>query len=674
MKNKKILTFVLAILMAFSTVMTGVGVYKNDASTVSAATAVAARTIKNPVLSASLDGGIEIYKDASYGDFVEPCDGPICLVMKVKNVSGEKRYVKFNHQNPIGDGKLTKYIADTNTFPQPNFYYLNPGQEEWFQLQVTYGSNELEDCTGALTIPVSWEVYGFEENGEQYQIANTTDNTVINVTTYSRKSMQKSKKLCTATIKGTLKDSSGNPVPNAYIRVESGYSGTMDVWTNAKGEYSVKVMPRFVAYSGKWSEYSLTAEVDGYAKRAVIVSPKEKKTMKKNIKLAKKSSKYSYKQIKKIDTKIQAYDMDNDAKGNVIATVPFHTMLPVAKTNGKRKLTVANPKTGKVYFAKDLPAETPYVDVSNDGKYIIVTSEYSGENMSNAIIYDLKGNELYRTPTQLPTLDHFTGAEAQSKSARAWCAGLSYNDKYLCYGTTEGMLYMIDWASNTILWKACLKGQIRTIDFSSDDGVVYVSDGGGDFTAFSVSNGAVLWQNFVGTWSCDTEVSKDYIAVTVKSEGNSLFVLNRQSGQLLWSYPVMYRGSGLAISPNQKYLWYGNDIGSCSSVLNSTIFNLKTGKIVSVLPHLDNQGGCLGQEAVFSSNSKEILVKNGRGFGIYKVKTGEELYAKTVLKKGVGDSLTFSLYTDGKFKNVVAGFNDKKGFRFWGQLYFFQRQ
>ncbi|MCR5395859.1 MAG: PQQ-binding-like beta-propeller repeat protein [Lachnospiraceae bacterium] len=672
-KTTRFLCAFLSVALAFSCAGTLGAISGENPSYVEAA--VDRQTsLKNPTLKTTLEGGIELYGEKSYGTFVEPCDGPIIIMMKVKNVSGERRYVRFDNEPFSGEKKITQYIGDYASFPQPNFYYLNPGEEDYFQARINFNSNEMKNASGKVNLPMKWTVYGYGEQDQMLQLSQTIDTTTVKVKSYTQKKIQTDKKLRTATLKGYLKNKKGEPIANTYIRVESGYSGTMYAKTNAKGYYSIKVMPHKVEFSGKWSRYTLTPQADGYNKRSVVVTPSNKKTITKNITLNKSTSKYKYKQTKKIDTKIQPYDLDSDTKGKVIATVPFHTLLPRDKTNGKRKLVVANPQNGKTYFTKNLPEETPYVDVSDDGKYVTVTSAFGDSNTYNAIIYDIEGNEVYRTPNEMPILSHYTGLETNKGTVRSMCARLSHNDNYLCYATVDGYVYMLDWKNNSILWSACVKGQVRTIDFSADNKYVYVTDGGGDCTSFVVSSGAKQWNTFVGTWGCDTEVTDKYIATTVKSDGYSLTVLNRKTGKKLWTYPVMYRGSGIAISPNQKYLWYGNDNGSISSVENSCIFDIKTGKLLNVLPPLDNRGGTAGMEASFSKDSKKIVVKNGRGFGIYDVKTGEELYSKVVLKKGVGDSLTFSLYASPDLKYIVGGFNDKTDFRFWGQLYFFKRQ
>ena len=360
--------------------------------------------------------------------------------------------------------------------------------------------------------------------------------------------------------------------------------------------------------------------------------------------------------------------MDASSDGSVIATVPFHTMLPTAKTDGKRFLFVTN-KKGKVLFQKALPSETPYVDVSNDGKYVTVTSAYVGERKCNAIIYDKSGTEVYRTPDKMPVLNPYTLKYEKDDYVESYCAVLSNNNNILAYSSTDGGLWLIDWKNNKILSQTDIKGQLRTIDFSKNDDLVYVTGGGGYAYCIRVSTGEIVWKSFIQTWATQSILYKNYYIVTTKNENTTLYVLNASTGKKIWDYPTTCRGSGISVSPDGKKLWWGTDNGTTYTPLNNCIFKLSNGKLLQTFTV---NGSYSGMQAAWSKDSKSILIKNGTGFGVYNVKTGEAYYEKKVVKN-VGDSLSFSLYASSDLKYVVAGFNDNKNFRFWGKLYFFER-
>ncbi len=465
---------------------------------------------------------------------------------------------------------------------------------------------------------------------------------------------------------GYLKNKKGKPIKHANIMISSGWALHNSVFTNDKGYYAVKVMPYYSSYRQMWSEYAITPRVKGYRQRSVIVKP-GKKTVKKNIVLKKQTSKLTCKQTKKINLQIQAYDLDASSDGSVIATVPFHTLLPKEKTNGKRTLCVVN-KTGKVLFQKALPSETPYVDVSDDGRYVLVTGEFAGEKCCNAIIYDQKGEEVYRTDDRLPILNGFTDSYEKTDTVDSYCARLSHDNSLLAYSSTDGDLWLIDWKQNKILWQAKVQGQIRTIDYSADDSLVYLTCGAGYALCYDTATGAKKWETFIQGWGTESTVSGRYFITTTKSDGYALLVLDRITGKKLWDYPVDCRGTGIAVSPDDKKLWWGNDKGGDYSPVNSAVFELKTGKLLTVFTCHEKYSG---MQAKWSRDGKRILIKDGQGFGVYDSSTGEPYFEKKVVSEKTSDSLCFSLYASDDLRYVVAGYNTDTSFRFGGSLFFF---
>ena len=363
--------------------------------------------LKNPVTLATY-GDIRIKGEASY-NFTLPGDRILIYEMIVKNTSSGYKYVRFDVDNSVsGNSKITSHLTSVTYHPQPQWMELTPGEENSIQLAIdATNMSTLKDVkNAAISLNIKFEIRDVDDNGMVSDSSDIHNYTLKSkVTSYSLKTIKKNKN-STAKICGYLKTSTGKPIKNTHLMITSGYT-SYDVTTNSKGYYSVKVMPYCSSYSGKWNEYAITTRADGYKNKSVIVNPKKNKTIKKNIKLKKQTSKMSYKKIKTVNTQIQAYDLDASKDGSVIATVPFHTMLASSKTDGKRYLVVTN-KTGKVLFKKSLPSETPYVDVSEDGKYITVASEYISSRKSNAIIYNKSGKEVYRTPNKMPVLNPYT--------------------------------------------------------------------------------------------------------------------------------------------------------------------------------------------------------------------------------------------------------------------------
>ena len=139
----------------------------------------------------------------------------------------------------------------------------------------------------------------------------------------------------------------------------------------------------------------------------------------------------------------------------------------------------------------------------------------------------------------------------------------------------------------------------------------------------------------------------------------------------MWDYPVDCRGTGLSVSPDGKKLWWGDDKGGDYSPVNSAVFDLKTGKLLTVFTIKERYSAMVAR---WSKDGKKILIKDGRGFGVYDSSTGEPYFEKNVVGSKTADSLCFSLYASDDLKYVVAGFNTDADFRFGGQLFFFKQK
>ncbi|MBP5160184.1 MAG: PQQ-binding-like beta-propeller repeat protein [Lachnospiraceae bacterium] len=624
--------------------------------------------LADPVLLAKC-GDIELWGEKNYA-FTIPCDRVTVVEIEVRNTGDH--YQLFHYDNDIkitGSKAVTDHLWLGTVHPQWDFH-LKPHETGMMQISLEVmnkdGLKDKKKQKVEITIPCT--VREAEDEGFFAKEAKEQKVTVGAVfRTISQKSLTSGKN-CKVSISGYLKDGAGKPIPNANVLITSGWASFNSVFTDSKGFYSVKVMPYYSKYRGMYSEYAITTRVDGYMSKTVVVKP-AKKAIKKNIKLRKRNAKLSYKQTKVMDLGIQAYDLDASKDGSVIATVPFHTMLPKAETEGKRKLVVVT-QTGKVLFEKELPSETPYVDVSDDGEYILVTSEFAGDRASNAVIYDKKGKELYRTPDEMPCLNEFTEEYMRDKTEESYCARLSPDNSLLAYSSTGGQFWMIDWKKNKVIWNVKVDGQIRTIDFS-DDGYVYLTCGTGYAICYKTETGELSWKAFIQGWGTESVVAGDLFVTTTKSDGYALIALDRKTGKKVWDYPVDCRGTGLAVSPDGTKLWWGNDKGGDYSPVNSAIFDLKTGKLLKVFSVC---GKYAGMAAKWSADGKRILVKDGGRFAVYDTKTGETLFEKEVVPDATSDSLCFSLYASDDLKYVVAGFNTDKNFRFGGSLFFFKQE
>lgn len=607
-----------------------------------------------------------------------PMDGDTAQDLLIINKT--KNNVKIDQNgNPTLKGSMKKYTEDQFIIfhPNPFSFELEPGESQRAIITVSFGNNlrniSKNITNSTLTITQKFRIE--EENqGSRKSLNNFSISLPVTCNVYTQKYIN-SEKNKTAIIKGYVKTSSGKAIKDAEVIIKGGALDDFTVKTNSKGFYSAKVFASKNGYTGTWHEYVVQVKKNGYADQQTVVYPKSDKSVSQSFALKKASAKVSYVQTKSIDLGIQAYSFDASDNGNVIAFIPFHSAMDYNKKAKKMNLTAVS-KTGTLLYQKKLPGETPYVDVTTDGNYVTTVKEHeavvnNGEQYSIPAIWDKKGKEVY-SREYFPNNEEYIWAPMSMDSDQhrimCKCTKLSPDNKYLYVGTCDGVLYVIDWKNDNIVWTAYLENQIRTIDFSKDGSKIYLTSGDGSMYCYTTS-GSFLWKTYVGSWGVGVAVGSKYLAVTSKSDVSGIRVLDANTGIQKWCYDAPARGCGVVFSPDEKLMWWGNDTCSAYSAASSLVFEVETGKIKYAL----DRGA---QMADWTADGKYLAVKTGSMLYVYNGKTGETLWSKKVVS-GNGQnaaSISFSLYYSDDGKYLVAVFNKDESERCWGQAYFFKKQ
>lgn len=468
-------------------------------------------------------------------------------------------------------------------------------------------------------------------------------------------------------INGVIKDEEDNPVEGAVICATSFYC-IREVYavTDANGEFTLNASTYKNTYDNAWKECQLCVKKEGYNARQVIVYPKPDKAVTVEMNLYPQNQLLKYEETGSVDLCLQGYESDTDGSSIVVFT-PFHTGLDSSEIKDLIKLTAVD-FDGNKLFEYALPEEVPYVDVSKDGQYIVTnidsSSNYTDADGWKTVILDRSGKEVYsRDHFPVEQREDYWPDEERANGTISRCAGLSNNNKYLVVGSCYGSIWVIDWQNDEVLWQDYTDGQIRTVDFSEDDNLIYISSGNGYFMCYTIE-GELVWKTFVDTWVTNVNLTDDSIVMNTKCGSDTLKVLDRDTGKIRWTYPTMQTSLALAVSPDGKYVWYGGHSSSGYSVIANCVFDIYTGEIVYSLSPNNAIAGA------YSGDGSIIAVYDRQRLSVYNAHDGSYLWS-TVINEEKDFSYSFSIAVNYDGSQIVVTANKDKSFEFGGQAYFY---
>ena len=604
---------------------------------------------------------------------LSPMEGQMLRVFLIKNTSNEHKKVVFNDVSQ--SGSIMNYYGELGYTTHPNAWdgELDPGAEAIFLYDISnYDFNgQEEDASFDSTFTQNGRVDNDFTQGSNFSLVFSFNVDYIGCV---RRDEPESR---TATIKGVVTDKQGQPISDCQISIDNMINGIdKETKTDENGEFSITVTPYKWMINGQWHETMVVFEAKGFDERAICVYPKDNTTNEVSIVLYEKteSVKYSYDESKIIDLGIQAYDYDANIEKDIAAFVPFHSGLQLETIIDKLYMTVVNTK-GDVMFRYKLNDETPYVDISDDGEYLVVMQATgrgrNGAAITRVVILDREGNEVY-SRDKLDTLDNqkirdIQMIDSDSIEFGSRCGELSHNNKYLMVATEN--IWLIDWQNDKELWCKHTCGQVREIKFTEDDKYVIVSSGDAFMYCFDME-GNLIWKTFTGSWATDMEIVDDKLVYTLKTSRGSLGCIDIKTGEIKWIYETMARGSGIAVSPDHTMLWYGNDISGSYSCMHSVVFDIETGEAKFMLPER------YGQAASWSLDGKYLVVKSPTTLSVYNGYTGARLWSRKIITSDGGNaqSNNSSLVVNEDASVIIAAFNNDSSERVYGQAYIFTRK
>ncbi len=607
---------------------------------------------------------IDIIADKNVLTFQYPADPFVARTVLLKNKGSKEVMVEYRAKITIPNFDETMFI----NHPQPPRLYLGPSESQPIRLvyspQTGGPSAPKWELGEVIETPMELELFVFSEGGgmvpktRQVVLQNT-------VKVIGKPGSQFKEPEGNAEIGGTVVDSEQNPLPGIPVVISTGRAG-IEVQTDDSGSFSAPVFAFMRGGTKVWSEFVVSINPGshelrhkGYAGLNRILIPREGETASIQVTLPRRTRKADYALVKTLDIGLQAYAWDASRDGSIIAAVPFHTNFGTEVLAREANLH-AFTSGGDLLWKYPLGGETPTVDVSDDATLIATTkvkqAGAGGHWGGIPILLDSRGNFVREFPVQ-PT--RFWWGEVDEPFSEVQ---LSRDNKYLAAGDTFGRLFLFDAETGEQLWEGFTRGQVRRLWFDDSLDRLYASSGDGYLRAFDLE-GNLVWKTFVDAWLTDMDVSNKYIAATSKGGRSMLHLIGKSDGRTIWVYPLEQRGSGVAISPDESFVFYGTDIGRGSTPMISAVFSIAGQPLFDM--------GDTGQAGAITNDSQYIVSKDGKMLSLYS-RDGQLLWRKTITEKGDIGSMNHLLWISPDAKRIVVGLNDRPEGRFYGQIYFLE--
>lgn len=616
--------------------------------------------VRNPLVVAQASD--VVFLSDARTDFVAPWDPLVEGVVVAENRGARRLRIDFEVTNVLA----TEAGAAMMPHPQPWRFILNPGERNAIRASVSPPRADLVQADASFRFKV--RITNTADYADAQDVEFSLDRRLSASANMDFRTLPDPDAVVAVTV---VDAANGAPLSGVPLMMTNGaheleVAGTdvngravfnVRAWRTARGfdvEYAL------VANAGAGGLIDRTAGPrvkPGYGQARGVVTPREGQTHELRLELPASAQTLEYTLDKVMDLGIQSYAFDATVDGEVIATVPFHSGFSDEERSRYAYMHVFNHR-GDLLWKAFIGDETPAIDVSRDGSLIAtVRKDRASDSHGRAVVYDRTGLVRYEYQT-------YGDAIPAPLPSRVMEVQISDDNRYLMLGDGEGQLVLVDLQSQVELWKKTdVLGQVRKIRFDRNDSVAYVSSGDGFVRCYDMA-GQVLWKTYVDAWAPDMEVTERYLVVSSKSSPTAVHVIDKRLGKTMISIPVPHGGNHIAVSPDEQLLWYGTDVGGGFVGLHNVTYTID-GETRHFL-------GSSGQEAVFTRDSEQLLVKSARSVALYN-RDGQALWQRQLAPDGTGDSISHLLWISPDGRHIVAGMNNNPSSRFWGQAYFLSR-
>lgn len=250
-------------------------------------------------------------------------------------------------------------------------------------------------------------------------------------------------------------------------------------------------------------------------------------------------------------------------------------------------------------------------NISNDGKYSVVSSIYHGVGL-----WDLENNEnLFNWSHQQDNADNLVLA-----------VDISDNNSHVLTASRENFaLWNMKTGQSEGYWKL-QHSNIRDISVANNGKYLLIGKANGTVLHITPSSGRRL--EFLGHKEKINSVDMMPNGRVAISGGSDFiaYVWDTSSGQVIYRFNHKSRVSRVALDPKGRYAF------SADSMKIANIWDLKTGKLISQLKHLNRQE--IFSSVQFSPDGKQLLTGSpSRRVNLWDIQTGKKIASWRVKPK-----------------------------------------
>ena len=425
-------------------------------------------------------------------------------------------------------------------FPQPFHIYLSPGENQTIFYEVAAPDSRINISFANLFV---W--------------GNFTRNVTLSVWVSGNTSAMKNLTIMhkihiipaiwyrshtNATISGTVYDEFGKPMKATRVEVYgAGPNPQFSTFTNDTGQYRINFTAIRYLMTNEIHAYCLLVDVTGYEKYLWAFWPVSEDSITRDVHLSRMSADVNCTLSSRTDTNMTVYRGSVTPDEQYVAFAQGHCQLNLNQSEIKKRSSVLffNAINGSLLWTYTPGGEIWTVDVSDNGEHVASAVIQTGAE-EYGFLLDHNGSLMWDT--------RWIPEDPGSREVK-----ISHNDTYYAYGTWKEV-FLLNISDGGLRWNTSVEGQVRQMEFSSDDARLYVGSGDGYMYILNTDDGSIVNRTWIEAWPYSTggmRLADDGSHIATISKIGNITLMNATTGEKLWSFDTRGGGKWVDISPDE---------------------------------------------------------------------------------------------------------------------------